>query len=187
LALVGLVLVIALVGGVDLDPIGVLWALGGAVGLATYFMISGNPDDELPPLVLAGGGMIVGTLALLVLGACRVLPMSATFGTVAFAGHQVGWWFPVAGVSLIGAALAYVAGIGAARRLGPRLASFLGLTEVLFAILVAWWLLGELPTGIQLAGGALILAGVVLVKIDEPPTLPRSERSRSRDAETSRS
>ena len=38
------------------------------------------------------------------------------FEVSAFAGRQVGWWVPVAGVSLIGAALAYVAGIGAARR-----------------------------------------------------------------------
>lgn len=167
LALVGLALVIDLVGGARLDPVGVLWALGSAVGLATYFMISGDTGEDLPPLVLACGGMIVGALALVILGACAVMPMRASFGTVAIAGHVVGWWVPVAGVSLIGAALAYVAGIGAARRLGPRLASFLGLTEVLFAILVAWWMLGEMPTAIQLAGGALILAGVVLVRIDE--------------------
>lgn len=167
LALVGLALVIDVLGGVRLDPAGVLWALGAAVGLAMYFMISGNADPEIPPLVLAAGGMIAGTLSLLALGACGVMPVRATFGTVVFAGRVVPWWVPVAGVSVISAALAYVAGIGAARRLGPRLASFLGLTEVLFAIIAAWWLLDELPTPIQLAGGALILAGVVVVRIDE--------------------
>lgn len=167
LALVGLALVIDVLGGVRLDPAGVLWALGAAVGLAMYFMISGNADPEIPPLVLAAGGMIAGTLSLLALGACGVMPVRATFGTVVFAGRVVPWWVPVAGVSVISAALAYVAGIGAARRLGPRLASFLGLTEVLFAIIAARWLLDELPTPIQLAGGALILAGVVVVRIDE--------------------
>ena len=166
-ALVGLTLVIDVFGGAHLDPIGVLWALGGAVGLATYFVISGNTHDGVPPLVLAGGGMVVGAVALLVVGALDLLPMHATFGTVAFAGRHVAWWVPVTGLSVIAAALAYVAGIGAARRLGPRLASFLGLTEVLFAILVAWALLGELPTGVQLGGGVLIIAGVVLVRIDE--------------------
>ncbi|MEP6860226.1 MAG: DMT family transporter [Deltaproteobacteria bacterium] len=166
-ALVGLTLVIDVFGGARLDPIGVLWALGGAVGLATYFVISGNSDDDVPPLVLAGGGMVVGAVALLVVGAFDLLPMHATFGTVAFAGRHVAWWVPVTGLSVIAAALAYVAGIGAARRLGPRLASFLGLTEVLFAIVVAWALLGELPTGVQLGGGVLIIAGVVLVRIDE--------------------
>jgi drug/metabolite transporter (DMT)-like permease len=51
--------------------------------------------------------------------------------------------------------------------LGPTLASFVGLTEVMFAVLVAWFLLDELPTGVQLAGGVLIVAGVALVRVDE--------------------
>jgi drug/metabolite transporter (DMT)-like permease len=63
--------------------------------------------------------------------------------------------------------IAYVAGIAAARALGASLASFVGLTEVVFAVLVAWLLLGELPTSMQLAGGALIVAGVVLVHTDD--------------------
>lgn len=58
-------------------------------------------------------------------------------------------------------------GLGAAVGLGARLASFVGLTEVLFAVLIAWFLLDELPTVIQLAGGALILTGVALVRIDD--------------------
>lgn len=172
-ALVGLALVIDVLGGAHLDPVGVLWALGGAVGLATYFVISGNTTDEVPPLVLAGGGMIVGALALIVLGALGALPMHAELGPVAFAGRHVPWWVPVAGLSLIATALAYVSGIGAARRLGPRLASFVGLTEVLFAILVAWAVLGELPTGVQLFGGVLIIGGVVLVRIDEASSARR--------------
>jgi drug/metabolite transporter (DMT)-like permease len=44
---------------------------------------------------------------------------------------------------------------------------FLGLIEVVFAIVVAWLLLGELPTSMQLGGGALIIAGVALVRVDE--------------------
>ena len=43
------------------------------------------------------------------------------------------------------AVFAYVAGITAARLLGPKLASFVGITEVLFAVLFAWILLGQLP------------------------------------------
>ncbi|MBA3248727.1 MAG: EamA family transporter, partial [Geodermatophilaceae bacterium] len=39
-AMVGLVLVLDLLGAVSLDPIGVLWGLLAAVGLATYFVIS---------------------------------------------------------------------------------------------------------------------------------------------------
>jgi hypothetical protein len=35
--------------------------------------------------------------------------------------------------------------LGAARRLGARLVSFIGLAEVLFAVLFAWALLGGCP------------------------------------------
>jgi drug/metabolite transporter (DMT)-like permease len=73
----------------------------------------------------------------------------------------------VIGLSVIAAALAYVVGISAARTLGSKLASFVGLTEVLFAVLFAWLFLGQLPTGTQLVGGVLIVAGVALVRVDE--------------------
>ena len=62
---------------------------------------------------------------------------------------------------------AYLTGIGAARLLGPKLSSFLGLTEVLFAVLFAWALLGQVPSALQLLGGAFIIAGVALVRLDE--------------------
>jgi drug/metabolite transporter (DMT)-like permease len=58
-------------------------------------------------------------------------------------------------------------GIGAARRLGAKVASFVGLTEVLFAVLFAWLVLAELPSPVQLLGGLFIVAGVAMVRLDE--------------------
>ena len=124
-------------------------------------------DSELPPLAMASGGMTIGAVTLIVLGAVGVLPMQANTDDVEFAGQQVSWLVPVLGLSVIAAALAYVVGISAARILGSKLSSFVGLTEVLFAVLFAWLFLGQLPTLMQLAGGVLIIAGVALVRIDE--------------------
>ena len=166
-ALLGLVFVLNLAGGSHLDPVGVLWGLAAAVGLAVYFVLSSRAADDLPPVAVASAGMSIGAASLLGLGGLGALPMHATFGTVEFAGHRASWLVPVLGLSLVAAAIAYVAGIGAARLLGPKLASFVGLTEVVFAVLFAWLLLGELPTGTQLAGGLLIVAGVALVRVDE--------------------
>src|SRR6202021_453312 len=98
-------------------------------------------------------------------GLARVLPMTAGTADVRFLHHQVSWIVPVAGLSLVAAVIPYVTGIGAARRLGARLSSFVGLGEVLFAVLWAWLLLGQLPAPIQFAGGTLILAGVALVRL----------------------
>jgi drug/metabolite transporter (DMT)-like permease len=175
-ALIGLVFVLNLTGTTRIDPIGVLWGLGAAVGLATYFVLSARGDGGLPAVALASGGMAVGAVALLALGLVGALPFHASFGSVTFAGHQTSWLVPIVGLSILAAVIPYVAGIGAARVLGARLSSFVGLTEVLFAVLVAWLVLDELPTAVQLFGGALIIGGVALVRLDElrePASAPR--------------
>jgi drug/metabolite transporter (DMT)-like permease len=174
-ALLGLVLVLDLNGG-GLHPLGVLWGLVAAVGLSAYFVMAGRVDPQLPSVVLASGGMAVGTAVLALLGAAGALPMHATFGQVTFAGHRMSWLVPVLGLSLVAAVIAYVAGIGASRILGARLSSFVGLTEVLFAVLFAWLLLGELPTVVQLMGGLLIVAGVAFVRADELRSVPAPQR-----------
>ncbi len=167
LAALGLVLVLDLVSGADLDLTGALWALGAMVGLAAYFLISADEDNGLPPLTLAAGGLVVGTAALGVLALVGLLPMAAATTPASYDGRSVAAWVPLAGLGLVSAALAFTTGIAASRRLGSRLASFVGLVEVLAAVGAAWLLLGELPGSVQLAGGALILAGVVAVKLGE--------------------
>jgi drug/metabolite transporter (DMT)-like permease len=167
LAALGLVLVLDLVSGADLDLAGALWALGAMVGLATYFLISADEENGLPPLALAAGGLVVGTVSLSALALVGLLPMQATAAPASYDGRTVSAWVPLLGLGLVSAALAFTTGIAASRRLGSRLASFVGLVEVLAAVGAAWLLLDELPGSTQLAGGALILAGVVAVKLGE--------------------
>jgi drug/metabolite transporter (DMT)-like permease len=166
-AITGLVLVLGVTGPVRLDPLGVAWGLLAAAGLATYFVLSAAGGQRLPPVAMAWAGMSAGTVILAAAGAARIVPVHVTTRAAALAGHPVSWAVPVLGLALIAAVLAYVAGIGAARRLGAKLASFAGLAEVLFAVLFAWLLLGQLPAPAQAAGGVLILAGVILVRADE--------------------
>ena len=175
-AVAGLALVLDVVGGFRIDPVGVLWGLGAAVGLAVFFVISSRSTDAVPPVAMAGLGLGVGAVVLLLLGLSGVMPLAARFEPVAFAGTTVPWWLLVLGISVIAAVVAYVVGIVAARMLGATMASFIGLTEVLFAVIFAWLLLGELPTAVQLAGGVLIVAGVAMVRIDE---LRRARRAAS--------
>lgn len=166
-ALVGLVLILDLTGSQHLDFVGVLWGLGAGVGLATYFVLSATADDPLPPLAMAWSGMVVAALTLTLAGVVGILPMHAEFTDVRLAGRQLSWVVPVLGVALIATAFAYVTGIGATRRLQAKVASFVGLTEVLFAVIFAWLFLGQLPGALQIVGGVFIVAGVALVRIDE--------------------
>jgi drug/metabolite transporter (DMT)-like permease len=168
LAMAGLALVLDLFGGVRIDLIGVMWGLIAAVGLASYFLLSGHAAEQpLPPLVLAGGGLTVGSAGFAVLGLTGVLPMSFSSHPVQLAGASLPWWVAVLELGVIAAATPYVTGIIATRVLGAKLASFVGLSEVLFAVLFAWLLLGELPRPVQLVGGLFILAGVVTVRAEE--------------------
>ena len=163
----GLVLVLDVLGDASLDPVGVLWGLGAAVGLAVYFVLSAQNQDALPPLVVAWGGLTIGGIALAVVGALGLIEMQAPRVDVVLRGAEVSWLVPVLGLALVAAAFAYVAGIVGARILGAKVASFVGLSEVLFAVVIAWVLLGQSLSTVQLLGGLLVVGGIALVRIDE--------------------
>lgn len=163
----GLVLVLDLIGNAVIDPVGVLWGLGAAVGLATYFVISAGTTDDLPPLTVAWGGLLVGGMVLGAAGLAGVLPMAAPRTDVVLLSTRVSWLVPVLGLSLLAAVVAYVAGIAGARRLGARVASFVGLSEVVFAVAFAWLLVDQSLHVVQLVGGALVIGGIALVRTGE--------------------
>lgn len=168
LAVAGLLLVLDVVGGgASINVVGVLWGLGAAVCLVLYFLLADHVDDDVPPLALAGGGLVVGAASLGLAGLVGVLDMSRGAARVPLGGVVVDWWVPVLVIAIVAAAFAYVTGIAAVRMLGPKVASFVALTEVLFAVLFAWLVLAELPTPVQLVGGLLIVGGLVAVRADE--------------------
>lgn len=168
-ALAGLVFVLDLSGQSSPELIGVGFALAASLGVMVYYVISARVDEELPPLVLTAGSMLVGTAALLLLGLVGVVPLRAHFGDVVFLGSAVSWLLPAAVILGMSTVAGYLLGIAGTVRLGTRIASFVGLTEVLFSVLASWLLLGELPAPVQFFGGALILVGVVLVRLQPEP------------------
>ncbi len=121
--------------------------------------------------MLAAGGLVVGAVGLALAAAVGLVTLTASTADASYRGTSVPWWLPVLALGVVTAAVAYVAGILAARGLGARMASFAALLEVLFAVVFAWLLLGQLPHAVQLLGGVFVLAGVVLVKLGEPREL----------------
>ena len=73
------------------------------------------------------------------------MTLTASTADASYRGTSVPWWLPVLALGVVTAAVAYVAGILAARGLGARMASFAALLEVLFAVVFAWLLLGSAP------------------------------------------
>ena len=166
----GLVLVINPTGAGGLDPLGVLLSLTAAVCVAGYFLLSARPSGGLPPVALVWSGLSVGAVTLAAIGGFGLVPFAFSFTPIDLLGFEEVWWVvPMGVVIVVATAFAYLAGLLAAPKLGSRVASFVGLLEVLFAILFAWWLLGEAPTLLQALGGAFIVAGIILVKLERQP------------------
>lgn len=167
-AFIGLILMLDVLAGSSVDIGGVLWAFGAMIGAAAYFLLSGTRDTGLPPIVLAGAGLVIGAVGLSTAGLVGILPMVWNTNDVTYRFGTVPWFVPVLAIGLIATALAYVLGIASTRRLGSRLASFIALAEVIVALLFGWALLGQLPNAIQGIGAALVFVGVVVVKLGEP-------------------
>jgi drug/metabolite transporter (DMT)-like permease len=187
LAVLGLALVLDLRNGLTVNPIGVVWALGAAVCLMAYFVLSEERPGVVPvsPLLLTTVGTGVGAVLLLGIGLTGVLPLRVAAGRADLGGLDVPWWVPMALLVLVAAVLAYLTGIAAVRRLGSAVASFVALTEVLFAVAFAALLLDQRPGGDQVLGGVLVLAGIVAVQ--SGGTLDSAWRTRRGRAPSDRS
>lgn len=172
IAFVGLVLMLDVVTGAEVNVAGILWALAAMVGAATYFVLSARADTGIPPIALAGSGLLLGAVALSLAAAVGILPFRWTSEDIAYRFGAVPWFVPVLAIGLVATALAYVLGVASTRMLGSRLASFVALAEVVAALLFGWLLLGQLPDLLQAMGGALVLVGVMIVKLGEPVPSP---------------
>lgn len=184
LAVLGLLFVLDLAGATP-DVLGLLFAGGSMVGAAGYFVLSARPS-ELPPVALASIGLLAGSLGLAGLVASGFLPYAAPLGSVRLMGQVVPWWVAFAALVVISTAVAYGLGIVSIGFMGERLGSFVSLSEVIFATMLAAAALGEVPRPIQVTGGILILCGVVVIRLagnrpsQSGPPYPADHSSRQR-------
>jgi drug/metabolite transporter (DMT)-like permease len=174
IAIAGIVLVLDVFSGAQINAVGVAWALAAAVCAACYFMMSDEVTADgsgLNSITLAASGLIVGATTVALLGVSGVMPMTFATNDTVVAGLTMSWIVPVIALGVITTALAYTLGIMGIARLRPRFASLVGLAEVLFAVLAAWLLLGQAMTLSQAVGGAVVLVGLALARQGD-----RSER-----------
>jgi drug/metabolite transporter (DMT)-like permease len=154
---------------------GVLFAMGAAVCLSSYFLVSAKADSGIPPVALTGLGMAVGAVVMAVILLAGVLPADFVLEPVQMGAATVSWMVPLAQIVLFTAG-AYVFGIWGLRMVGATVGAFVNLTEVPFSVIVAWLLVAELPTHVQMYGGLGILGGVVFIKWGEVRQTRRIQR-----------
>jgi drug/metabolite transporter (DMT)-like permease len=160
LALGGLALVVAGAGTGALDPLGVALGLGAAFTYSTYILVSDSVVGRMQPFVLSAlvcsGAAVSVTAGSALLGEFRP-------GDVTTAGW--GWLVCLVAISTVGAISLFFAGL---RRAGPTSASILATVEPIVTVLLAFLVFGETLGAVQIAGGTLVLAAVLVLSMPLP-------------------
>jgi drug/metabolite transporter (DMT)-like permease len=153
----GLTLVVA--GGLgSLDALGAALGLAAAVVYATYILVSDTlaiPALPLAALVCTGAAVAL-LLSTALLGQFRP-------GALSPAGWV--WILCLAAVSTVGAIGLFFAGL---QRVGPTTASILATVEPLVTVALAFAVFGESLGPLQVAGGILVLAAVLMAPSGRP-------------------
>lgn len=168
LAALGLVALLEVWDGLQLDPLGLLFAALAAGCQAAYFVMSDAARDRVEPLALIAMGSLVAWLLMTLLAQPWHMPWGLLGGTVMLSQQVIPALGAVAWMGLISAVVAYWAGVNAIRRLSPAVASGVAYLEVVTAIVLAWWLLQESLSWIQVGGAIVVCFGAWLAQRGTP-------------------
>jgi drug/metabolite transporter (DMT)-like permease len=181
LSLSGLVLVAQVwQGGGSLDPLGIAAALTASLCLAAYYLLGERGTVDRDPVTLTAWSFATAAVFwavaapwwnfdAAVLG--RAVPVS--LGSL-----ELPVWALVGWIVVLGAVAPFWLSIAALRHLPPTAAGIVATVEPVLASIVAWLWLEQVLTGWQIAGGLVVLAGIVLAQtartapIRLPETLP---------------
>ena len=165
-SLLGLVLVLAGAGGIgEVDALGILLAFLGGLAQVFFVLAARHGFARVPGPQAAGLTMAGAATLYLALSAA-----TGSLGDLAAPAASVPALWPVLVAGVIGAGVPTVAYITGIRMLGPSRAAILATLEPVVGVALAAWLLGERPTLVQLAGGALIVGAAALLQIGSRST-----------------
>lgn len=154
---IGLVSGAAMLADTSSVILGDMLILGAALCWATYTVMLKPHMQGVDGVKLAALTMLGGALALGVIGWRTVL--STPWGDA----PPAAWW--AMAYSAIGAlVIAYLIWYRGVRIIGPTRTAMYSNLQPVFAVIVAWIVLGELPTVWQGVGAASIMSGLLLTR-----------------------
>jgi drug/metabolite transporter (DMT)-like permease len=177
LALVGLAMVAQVWEGLRLDALGLLFGVGAALCAAAYFLIGERGVSTLPALGLVTWGMVIGAVAIAVMAPPWSLPGDIMAGDTDFGGLVVPVWTLLVTCAVVSTAMAYLLSISAMRHLPANVVSVIALCEPIVAITLAWLVLGQALTLVQVVGAVVLLAGATVVQLAsrQPNVVPTGD------------
>jgi len=169
-ALVGLAIVAQVWEGLTLDPLGVAFAVGAAVALAVYY-ITADMQVQRPeardPVSLTMWGMGAAALFWAIVAPWWSFPVDGLAGSLQLFGDG-GPMVPAAALAgwlvVLGTVFPFSLVVLSMQHLRASQASVVGMTEPIFATLIAWIALGESFTPAQMVGAGIVLVSVLVAE-----------------------
>ena len=182
MSLTGLVLMVQLWSGGAVDGLGVAFALICAVVFAAYLLLAEHGVAGRDPTSLLAWGFLFATLFWTVVQPWWSFPGATVARTVPLRGELAAWhlpvWALVVWVVVLGTIAPFTLIVGALRHVTATRVGVVAMLEPVVATAVAWLWLQESLAPVQIAGAAVVLAGIVLAQtaksVGEPGFPPRS-------------
>lgn len=162
----GLLLVGQVWRGLTLNGIGVIAAFVDAFALAAYFLIgeklvANRSTDTLIVWGLGFASLVWAIFIPLWSFPAEIFTQNINLQGV-FKNYTLPGWVLILWIILMGTILPYVLLLAGLRQLSASTSSVIGMLEPVVAGGFAWWWLGEVLSPMQLIGGVVVIAGIIL-------------------------
>jgi drug/metabolite transporter (DMT)-like permease len=168
LSLSGLALMVELWRGVVLDGLGVTYALIAAVAFAVYILLAERAVAARDAFSVSCYGFFFAALFWAIVQPWWSFPTSIPGRVISLQGHLAGMHLPVwalmAWMIVLGTIVPFALVVGALRHLSATRAGIVAMLEPVVATVVAYGWLAESLSPVQVAGGLVVLAAILLAQ-----------------------
>lgn len=167
-SLAGLALIVEVWSGVTLDGLGIVAAIGGAFAYAVYVLLAEREVARRDPGSLLCYGFLFAALFWALARPIWNFPAGRLDHSVSLLGRlsstHAPIWLLMLLIVVVGTMVTFALIVGALRHITATRLGIVAMLEPVAASVVAYAWLGETFGGFQLAGGAIVLAGILLAQ-----------------------
>jgi len=168
LALAGLALIVDVRNGGSLSTSGIVFAIGAALTYVLYLLLAERELDRRDPVSLLAWGFVFASIFWAVLAPLWTFPGHLVGAHVSLLGnleaHRLPVWALMTWMVLLGTIVPFFLVVSALRHLPATRVGIIAMLEPVFAAAVAWVWLGETLGVLQIAGGSVVLAAIILAQ-----------------------
>ncbi len=165
----GGLMVVSKIWDSPLNPVGVLFAFGAAIFLSVYFIMGEKSHQTRDPISTLFYTMLISSVFWLIFSPWWTFDTSLVTNSLDLGGNLTGImapaWLLIIWIGLFGSFIPMYFSFVALGHLSATGVGIISTAETVFAFLFGYLWLGEKIEGLQLAGGILVVAGIVIAQI----------------------